>query len=54
MATWNREQVATQKLLAHDFDDAKWRTVALRNAYALMSKQRFGMVVFYIVYIYIC
>lgn len=41
MASWNREQAATQRLLANNFDDPKWRTTALKNAYALMSKRRF-------------
>jgi hypothetical protein len=41
MASWNREQGATQRLLANNFDDPKWRTAALKNAYALMSKRRF-------------
>lgn len=42
MASWNREQQATQRLLANNFDDPKWKTAALKNAYALMSKRRFG------------
>lgn len=42
MASWNREQTATLKLLANNFEDPKWRTAALKNAYALMSKRRFG------------
>ena len=41
MAAWNREQAATQRLLANNFDDPRWRTTALKNAYALMSKRRF-------------
>ncbi|KAK2603932.1 regulator of (H+)-ATPase in vacuolar membrane [Conoideocrella luteorostrata] len=41
MASWNKEQAATQKLLAHNFDDPKWRRTALKNAYALLSKRRF-------------
>ncbi|KAL2015741.1 hypothetical protein VTK56DRAFT_4888 [Thermocarpiscus australiensis] len=41
MASWNREQAATQKFLANNFDDPKWRTAALKNAYALLSKRRF-------------
>ncbi|TDZ28369.1 Regulator of V-ATPase in vacuolar membrane protein 1 [Colletotrichum trifolii] len=41
IASWNPEQAATQRLLANDFDDPKWRTVALKNAYALLSKRRF-------------
>lgn len=43
MATWNREQRATLKLLANNFDDPKWKTSALKNAYALLSKRRFRM-----------
>ena len=42
MAAWNREQGATLRFLANNFDDPKWRTAALKNAYALMSKRRFG------------
>jgi hypothetical protein len=42
MASWNREQAATQRFLANNFDDPKWKTAALKNAYALMSKRRFG------------
>ncbi|KAI1097572.1 regulator of V-ATPase in vacuolar membrane protein [Jackrogersella minutella] len=41
MATWNKEQVATQRLLANNFDDPRWKTTALKNAYALLSKRRF-------------
>lgn len=42
MASWNREQAATIKLLANNFADAKWRTAASKNAYALLSKRRFS------------
>ena len=42
MATWNKEQRATQKLLANNFEDPQWKTTALKNAYALLSKRRFG------------
>lgn len=42
MASWSREQGATQKLLANNFDDARWKRAALKNAYALLSKHRFG------------
>ncbi|KAI1095223.1 regulator of V-ATPase in vacuolar membrane protein [Rostrohypoxylon terebratum] len=41
MASWNKEQGATQRLLANNFDDPKWKTTALKNAYALLSKRRF-------------
>lgn len=42
MASWNREQSATLKLLSNNFQDLKWRTVAMKNAYALLGKRRFG------------
>jgi hypothetical protein len=42
MANWNKEQAATQRLLANNFEDPKWRSVALKNAYALLSRRRFG------------
>jgi RAVE protein 1 C terminal len=42
MAGGNHEQVATQKLLGHNFSEQRWRTAALKNAYALMGKHRFG------------
>ncbi|KAH7146567.1 RAVE protein 1 C terminal-domain-containing protein [Dactylonectria macrodidyma] len=41
MANWNKEQGATQRLLSNNFEDPKWRTTALKNAYALLSKRRF-------------
>ncbi|KAG5930639.1 hypothetical protein E4U42_003609 [Claviceps africana] len=41
IASWNKEQTATQKLLANDFHDPKWQRIALKNAYALLSKRRF-------------
>jgi hypothetical protein len=41
MATWSREQSATQRLLSNNFDEQRWRTAALKNAYALLGKHRF-------------
>ncbi|KAJ5682554.1 hypothetical protein N7462_005719 [Penicillium macrosclerotiorum] len=41
IAHWHREQAATQRLLANDFKEARWRTSALKNAYALLGKRRF-------------
>lgn len=41
MATWSREQAATQRLLSNNFNEPRWRTAALKNAYALMGKRRF-------------
>lgn len=42
IAHWNREQGPTQRLLANDFKEARWKTSALKNAYALLGKRRFG------------
>ena len=41
MATWSREQGATTRLLKNDFTDARWKTAAAKNAYALMGRRRF-------------
>ena len=41
MAHGNREQQSTQKLLANDFTDKRWRTTAQKNAYALLGRRRF-------------
>ncbi|CUS15530.1 unnamed protein product [Tuber aestivum] len=42
MASWNREQVTTQRFLANNFSDPRWKTAAMKNAYALMGKHRFA------------
>ena len=31
------------KFLSNNFHDARWRTAALKNAFALLSKQRYGV-----------
>jgi hypothetical protein len=41
-AAWHREQAITLNFLANDFTQPKWKTAALKNAYALLGKQRFG------------
>lgn len=41
MAGWNREQAATIKLLQNNFLEKKWKTAALKNAYALLGKHRY-------------
>ncbi|KAJ9405564.1 hypothetical protein DTO045G8_6781 [Paecilomyces variotii] len=41
IANWHREQGATQRLLANNFQEARWKTAALKNAYALLGKRRF-------------
>lgn len=42
-AAWHKEQTVMLKFLSNDFTDARWRTAALKNAYALLSKRRFGV-----------
>lgn len=42
MASWHPEQRATHKFLSNDFDDPKWQMAAQKNAYALLSKRRYG------------
>ena len=41
MASWNREQASTVRLLANNFSDPRWKTAALKNAYALLGKHRY-------------
>ncbi len=41
MATWSREQGATHRLLTNNFNEERWKTAALKNAYALMGRRRF-------------
>jgi len=42
-AAWHSEQNAMLKFLANDFTTDRWRTAALKNAFALLGKQRFGI-----------
>ncbi|KIW04001.1 hypothetical protein, variant [Verruconis gallopava] len=41
MATWHKEQSSTHRFLSNNFDEQRWKTAALKNAYALMGKRRF-------------
>ncbi|KIK91309.1 hypothetical protein PAXRUDRAFT_34992 [Paxillus rubicundulus Ve08.2h10] len=40
-AVWHKEQSIMLKFLANNFTQPRWRTAALKNAYTLLSKQRF-------------
>lgn len=40
-ASWHKEQNVMLKFLSNDFSQAKWKTAALKNAYALLARQRF-------------
>lgn len=46
LANSHPEQAAMLKFLANDFKEEKWRNAALKNAYALLGKQRFGILSF--------
>lgn len=41
-AAWHKEQAITLRFLSNNFDEPRWRTAALKNAFALLSKRRFG------------
>lgn len=45
-APWHKEQAVMLKFLSNDFQESRWKTAALKNAYALLSKQRFGAFIF--------
>ncbi|PCH33750.1 hypothetical protein WOLCODRAFT_129949 [Wolfiporia cocos MD-104 SS10] len=40
-AAWHKEQSQMLKFLGNDFSQPRWRTAALKNAFALLSKRRF-------------
>ncbi|PPQ67110.1 hypothetical protein CVT25_005711 [Psilocybe cyanescens] len=40
-AAWHKEQNVMLKFLSNDFSQERWRTAAQKNAFALLSKQRF-------------
>jgi len=41
-AAWHPDNGLMVKFLANDFDQPRWRTAALKNAFALLGKRRFG------------
>ncbi|KAG6878653.1 hypothetical protein C0993_001176 [Termitomyces sp. T159_Od127] len=41
-AVWHKEQGIMLKFLSNDFSEPRWRTAALKNAFTLLSKRRFG------------
>ncbi|KAJ8083807.1 regulator of (H+)-ATPase in vacuolar membrane [Marasmius tenuissimus] len=40
-ASWHKEQAQMLRFLSNDFTEPRWRTAALKNAFALLGKQRF-------------
>ena len=41
-AAWHKEQAVMLQFLSNDFTQPRWQTAALKNAYALLGKRRFG------------
>ena len=41
-AIGHKDRALMMKFLANNFDEPRWKTAALKNAFSLMSKQRFG------------
>ncbi len=41
-AAWHKEQAVMLRFLSNDFTQSRWQTAALKNAYALLGKRRFG------------
>ena len=46
LATSHPEQPAMLRFLANDFNEDRWKKAALKNAFALLGKQRYGKAVF--------
>jgi hypothetical protein len=42
LAVSHPEQPAMLKFLANNFEEERWKTAALKNAFALLGKQRYG------------
>jgi len=40
-AAWHKEQAVMLQFMSNDFTQPRWRTAALKNAYALLGKRRF-------------
>ncbi|KXN83882.1 Regulator of V-ATPase in vacuolar membrane protein 1 [Leucoagaricus sp. SymC.cos] len=40
-AAWHKEQASMLRFLANDFNEPRWKTAALKNAFALLGKRRF-------------
>jgi len=55
-AVWHPERAKMLSFLDHDFTEPRWQKAALKNAFALLSKRRFGRVfniMKYYIHIYI-
>jgi hypothetical protein len=43
LASNHPEHAMMVKFLSNDFDQEKWQTTAMKNAFALLGKQRYGI-----------
>ena len=43
-ATFHKERNVMMKFLMNDFEEPRWKSAAMKNAYALMGKHRYGEV----------
>ncbi len=43
LASSHSEQTAMLKFLSNNFEEERWKTAALKNAFALLGKQRYGI-----------
>lgn len=44
LANAHPEQVAMLRFLNNDFEEERWKSAALKNAFALLGKQRYGRI----------
>ncbi len=42
LANGHSDQLAMVKLLSNNFGEDRWKTAAMKNAFALLGKQRYG------------
>ncbi len=42
LANGHPDQQVMVKLLSNDFEQERWKTAAMKNAFALLGKQRYG------------
>lgn len=48
VAYGHQDRALMIKFLGNDFDEYKWKTAALKNAFALISRQRFSEYLFFV------
>ena len=48
LASGHSDQQTMLKFLANNFEEERWKTAAMKNAFALLGKQRYGMDIRYV------